>query len=393
MIPPLIFEDDNQEPGLHALIIGVSAYSHLQGGTSKPEDEPMLSLYTSLRQLSGPAKSAKDIADFLIERKGKLVKPLRTLRFLASPSTAEVGPAFEGVKPATTENVKSALTAWRRDARRSDDEVTFFYFSGHGSQLSQTNAVLLLADYLGGQAVLDRTIEVNDIYGGMGASDAVKTIARTQFYFIDACRVGEEVFSKIKPKGACLPWDVFDTGPARRKAAPIFFAALAGEQTKTFVEENTTRFGRRLLNCLRSGGAEQTGSNKWVVTIGHLAQALSRLSVLQNLTAGATVDTFEVNGWGQDRTVIHELDGPPKVPCTFRFNPSDARKGIGLVLDNFTPVPLKFPPELKDPHCAEIVAGMYRMSSMPDNLLSAEPINLEPPSMEITIEPGRISWI
>jgi hypothetical protein len=155
--PPLIFDDGQNQPGVHVLVVGVSAYSYLSGGTSTPAKEPMLSLSRQLAQLSGPAQSARDLADFLISRKDKLVKPLRTLRLLASPSNSEVGPAFNGVLPAKAAHVAKALSAWQADSRRSGDEVSIFYFGGHGTQLSRTNAVLLLEDFLGNLTVFDST--------------------------------------------------------------------------------------------------------------------------------------------------------------------------------------------------------------------------------------------
>jgi hypothetical protein len=142
-VSPPFFNDESNEPGVHALIIGVSAYSHLHGGTNQPDKEPLLGLSRRLAQLAGPAQSAIDLANFLIDRKAKLAKPLRTLRLLASPSDTEAGRSFDGIAPATAELVAKALGDWQMDNRRSEDEVGFFYFGGHGAQISRTNAILL----------------------------------------------------------------------------------------------------------------------------------------------------------------------------------------------------------------------------------------------------------
>lgn len=395
MKPPLIFDDGNRaQPGVHALVVGVSSYSHVNGGTSKPTVEPMASLSKSFRQLIGPAGCARDIADFLIERKDKLTRPLRTLRFLVSPGLNETGTAFQGVQAATADNVAKALLDWRRDAQRSNDEVTFFYFAGHGSQLTQKNALLLLSDFLGGANPFDRTIEVNEIYGGMGVSPATPAIAQTQFYFIDACRVSDPLLlsSGTRPFKTCVPWQVFDTGPSGRTVAPIYYAAAPGEPTKTLTVENSTRFGKRLLQCLRGAGAEKTGGSRWVVTLGQLAKALDRLSKQLNLETGSKIDTFITDSYSELATVIHHVDEPPVVPCIFRFDPSDARKGIGLLLRNFTPTPLSFPAELKDPHREDIPADSYRISSIPPGHLE-ETVPLNPPMIEVQITgKGDVTW-
>ena len=53
--PSLVFKaEDQTTPGLHALLIGVSAYSSLKGGPSQPQNQPNLTLSRSLGQLQDP---------------------------------------------------------------------------------------------------------------------------------------------------------------------------------------------------------------------------------------------------------------------------------------------------------------------------------------------------
>ena len=344
--PSLVFKaEDQTTPGLHALLIGVSAYSSLKGGPSQPQNQPNLTLSRSLGQLIGPAQSAYNVAQFCQARAAKLSKPLRTLRLLASPSPEEQAdnPDLGQFEPATAANVTKALQAWRKDACRSDEEVTLFYFAGHGLQLSAPNTLLLFADFLGGNAMLDHAMEVNTIYNGMEVSKYVQTIARTQFYFIDSCRVGSDVFSQIEIKGTCTPWDVYITGPIIRDAAPIFYATGPGEPAKTLATERTTKFAKRLLRCLKGDGAERVGNGAWAVTIESLIHALKKLSDAENQAAGATIDDADISGWRNGFTVIHMLDEAPKVPCTLTFVPPEVQKGLALVLDNRRSPPLRFP--------------------------------------------------
>ena len=218
------------------------------------------------------------------------------MRLLASPSPEEQAdnPDLGQFEPATAANVTKALQAWRKDACRSDEEVTLFYFAGHGLQLSAPNTLLLFADFLGGNAMLDHAMEVNTIYNGMEVSKYVQTIARTQFYFIDSCRVGSDVFSQIEIKGTCTPWDVYITSPIIRDAAPIFYATGPGEPAKTLATFGATKFAKRLLRCLKGDGAERVGNGAWAVTIESLIHALKKLSDAESTERPARPSTMPI---------------------------------------------------------------------------------------------------
>ena len=151
-----------------------------------------------------------------------------------------------------------------------------------------------------------------------------------------------------------------------RVAAPIFFAAGPGLPTRAVPDELTTRFGQRLIRCLRGGGAEEIGNARWTVTIGQLIKALGKLSRQEDLSKGTqNGDSFEVGHWREQYAVIYDVDEAPKTSCTFRFQPSDARKGLTLILDNLTPEPIRFPPELRDPHVAESLPAFIESHPIP----------------------------
>src|SRR5205823_3752262 len=121
---PLILDERKaiDGPGLHALIIGVSSYDYLSGGTATlapGATKRMRDLAAKIGQLSGPALSAKSLADWMLERREHFGAPLKTVRLLASPSLTEKG--LEGIMPATVNNVVAALTDWRQDASKRND--------------------------------------------------------------------------------------------------------------------------------------------------------------------------------------------------------------------------------------------------------------------------------
>src|SRR5271167_4369222 len=45
---------------------------------------------------------------------------------------------------------------------------------------------------------LDRCVSLSNLFGGMGPSNELPRIARTQFYFVDACRAVPEVLKKYE---------------------------------------------------------------------------------------------------------------------------------------------------------------------------------------------------
>jgi hypothetical protein len=148
---PLIFDERStaRGPGLHALIVGVSYYDFLIGGRKLPPIRKLRPLAKLIPNVSGPAESAKRFADWLINRRENLTAPLRSLRLLCSPSVDEVKRGLVGITPATTQNVADALLGLWQDSQHNND-ITLFYFAGHGAQRSKWDAVLLMQDFLGG---------------------------------------------------------------------------------------------------------------------------------------------------------------------------------------------------------------------------------------------------
>ena len=94
----------NDDPVYHALIIGVSRYTHLVGGTGPLTDEP---LAASLEQLAAAATSAARVAIWIRDHFEHPTAGKGSIRLLVSPSDAEM-PLPEEIEapPATYENVK-----------------------------------------------------------------------------------------------------------------------------------------------------------------------------------------------------------------------------------------------------------------------------------------------
>ena len=140
----LLFDDRpalGANPGVHALVIGVSSYPFLTDGAHAVADP------WGMGQLTSTAASAFKMFEWLERTRAKLPVPLATCRVLLSPSPQE--PHLNGVADAaTTMNVLAAANEWRNDASSNRDNVTFFYFAGHGVQRTKEDAVMCLEDFL-----------------------------------------------------------------------------------------------------------------------------------------------------------------------------------------------------------------------------------------------------
>ena len=100
------------EACVHALVIGVSQYDHLAGGSGPLTTSPLLG---GIGQLSAAATSAARVATWLRDNFTYPEVNLGSVRLLASPSPGEVPlPGGFIPRPATYDEVKNAVYAWRR---------------------------------------------------------------------------------------------------------------------------------------------------------------------------------------------------------------------------------------------------------------------------------------
>ena len=153
------------EACVHALVIGVSKYDHLTGGSGPLTTSPLLG---GMGQLSAAATSATRIANWLRDN------------FDYPRSTGQCSPTGLAVprrgavarrlipRPATYEEVKKAVYAWRRDARATPGNITLLFVAGHGIQTSNEGGILLLQDVAGRPIrPLDRALDLRPIRRGM----------------------------------------------------------------------------------------------------------------------------------------------------------------------------------------------------------------------------------
>jgi hypothetical protein len=309
------------QPGFHALIVGVSSYPFLPG-RGAPDTE----FSFGMRPLSSTSLAAWRIYRWLIDKKDLLSVPLATCRLLLSPSDLELEAQPELIDlalPANLNNFLQCAAAWRTDARTHPENATFFYFAGHGVQRSKDDAVLLLEEFgQGPGGYLRFGISINNLFNGMSPGPSQPNIARSQWYFADACRNLPAQFPNFEKLSTA---DVFNPDIYGRddRRAPIFYAALPDTKAQGIKGEQTL-FCKALLACLEgeageASGPDPGGQTQWQITLASLNAALERkLPVL----AGnyKTEQDFTVGGWVRQMT-LQRLETAPTVEVQLSVEP------------------------------------------------------------------------
>ncbi len=245
----LIVERDIQGAQTHAIIIGVGHYPHLEGGPTPRRNT------LDLKQLTSPPHSALAIAKWLKATYDNPEAPLATVEILVSKGAKKIRiPNERGervtVEQASMANARAAILRWvdRANARR--DNVTVFYFCGHGVAAGLFSGLLLEdfgADH-GGMRLLENVIDLEGLHLGMDLCRA-----RRQVYFIDACRNTPHEIAKLAFHGG-LGDPIFhgyaDLGVNGKRSAPISMHASQGNRprrTKTLRRFSPKRCWRRSM--------------------------------------------------------------------------------------------------------------------------------------------------
>jgi hypothetical protein len=304
---------------------------------------------------------------WLTNTETQLALPLSTCRMLLSPSSGEVvkQPKLRGLAdPATRTAFLREANEWRLDAARHRDGIALFYFAGHGVRRGTEGAILLLEDFgdgVGGE--LDNAIASKSLFDGMAPSNKYPEVARTQFYFIDACQVVPEEAKEFAVMNATAPFDT--PWPTKDdRTAPIFNAAALGTSAYGLKGEDTL-FSRALMKALAGGAGEpfeEQGVPRWRVSITSLSSALAVYLTTEGKVAGVE-QIFNTGGvWGGVDTAIAYLSSTPSVDVVLELTPTDAVKRASLKATDGDgnryplPVPLK-------PHPYPVVwpAGYYTL--------------------------------
>jgi len=316
--------DHANVPGVHALIVGVSSYPNLEGGhTAQPENY-------GLGQLTSAATSAYSVYEGLMQRRTQLAKPLGTCRLLLCPAPSEAD--LPVVDEATLDQFLANADAWREVLKHQDESIAFFYFAGHGVQRGSRDAVLLLRDFnqrSGGR--LMNAVDTGNLHEALSPSQGHCTsIARTQLFFVDACRVEPIEFLKFHrhdttpifdlTRGATVPDD---------RCAPLWFATMPGSIAQA-LPHRQTYFSMALWKGLDLAAynveEDASGGRRWPVGVWQLPQALTYAMEEVLRTYGGRQDVYS-DGPVPRNAVLQYLPHPPEIAVTIQVDPAAATAG------------------------------------------------------------------
>jgi Caspase domain len=371
------------DAGLHVLICGISDYPNLPG-----PGQPDKARGLGMRRLTATALSAYLMLDWVIRahQSGQLAFPLATCRVLLSATPAEqakappLGNTVQPYRPkmaqlgaprCTLKSLQDAAVSWRTDAAQRRDAATLFYFAGHGIQRTRGDQILLLEDFASSSRLLEYAVDLSSLRDGMAPTRATQNIARTQFYFIDACRNLPPVVLSYQQLKAGYVFDVEESGLDDRRA-PVFFAAPPDARAQA-VPTDQTLFAAALLRCL-SGEAAQPprddGNGRemtdWHVTSQSLNRGLKTVLDELNRTWNG-VQSWIADGFGEDAVLCY-LGRAPSVRVRIMVEPEPAVPATRVrVADSLKPATVLWSfPSGGSPHPYQqsLPAGQYDLEAI-----------------------------
>jgi hypothetical protein len=271
-----------------------------------------------LRQLSGPPKSALAFVDFVTSRLRHPAALPGTVELLLSPAQ-EYQYAGRGVAvdAPNLANVAKAFEDWYDRCDSHPDNVALFYFCGHG--VEREAPLLLLEDF--GQSrlsMLANAIDILPTFNGMATC-----LARTQYFFVDACReVPQQLLERLGGSARVLK-DPEVVGDDRDCG---LLMATSGGQKAYGLAGRPTRFTNALIRALDGLGGRLDG-NRWVVDYAGLQRAITVLLRRDDPTAPRQrPQSFGAAG----DAVLQLCAKPPVVPLRVSCLPPDALLSAGV---------------------------------------------------------------
>lgn len=241
---------NGREAGTFAVVIGISAYDHLDGS-----DEAY-----GLDQLSVSALTAYRFFRWLGNEYYCEGKPLAKcwLMLSSTPAERQAEPSMPSTSTPTLDQCRKAMQACYATIKGLDsflveDSRAMFFFSGHGLEMEANRQILLPTDYLDGDNP-DWALSSSNLVTGLWALPLAD-----QVFFIDACRNDGEALRQHNPLGV----KVFKSVPPsqRRQDAESVVIYAAGPGGKawqpTDPQDGVSVFGAALAEALTCGPGMQ----------------------------------------------------------------------------------------------------------------------------------------
>ncbi len=349
----IVHDTGNDGPGTHAVVIGVGAYEHFEDGAG--------ALYKGSRgmgQLDSPPHSARELADWLITTFDNPERPLATVELLISdPASGKYehpDGAILDVDRATAANVVPAVGGWSERAHAHAQNMTVFFFCGHGVSRGSQTALLLEEFGRSSMNLMNDAIDLRGLHRGMKCCQA-----RRQLYFADACRTAAP---KVVPAEGSMGNPIVQGGlppaGAGHCQAPIYYATVEGKQAFGKVGEASV-FTKGLLGSLRGAGADDA-TDDWRVDTILLQKGIDFL-------VKRTVEAADLSGQASPVSElvefeIHRLGHPPIVPVVVNCDPEVANAFANLSCEREGEERARRSPD-PEPWNVDLELGSYRFDA------------------------------
>lgn len=347
----LFFENEEAGAGpkLHALIIGVDHYPHLDGGNAAARKLPPLD------NLHSPSISARKLARWLVDHQSWLNgMTLGSVDLLVAPVPANG--AAEQVSSGHLDAIGASFDTWFDRCNESSQNVAFFYFCGHGLQ---KDALLLLPENFGvfKNSPWMHAIDFDATYLGMS-----NCAAQTQYFIIDACRQwSQSVVHDLNARG--VPLGRADIRKQNPRIAPTLYGAATGLAAFGDAAGDASRLSRAIIDCLE-GKAAVKEIEGWSVDVENLGPAVKALVELGNRSLQKenhqTVDPSIAEFSAPKRSlVLLPANMHPKALVEFDCNPSEAAEHGKFYHRGISPKARQRTARSLGPWAVEVLAGTY----------------------------------
>jgi hypothetical protein len=286
-------------------------------------------------QLKSPPVSARHFARWIIEEYECTDRPLASVRLLLSDKastkfeyTSKNKTISKDVGKADIASLQQAIRTWHKLGKENPEHLLLFYFCGHG--ISDGASLALLTSDFGSDAdaPLNSAFDFRRFHMAME-----ECAARSQCYFIDACRVGSKLLAENQGFAGqpVLNWTGIEPNPGgRMRAGPIFYSTIAGEAAYARPGKPSV-FTEALIQSLSGAGAGDE-DGPWTVKATNLQAALDFLMKEASRELGLPqqqIPTVESMQQMKMNTISQ-----PKVPVIVRVQPEKAHEQATLRCEN-----------------------------------------------------------
>lgn len=316
-------------PGTFAVVIGASRYRHLKKG-----DAPAAQTY-DLGQLHVCALTAHRFFRWLRDGYRNPAAPLAGVWLLMAPSNEEralteaqapdddefVRHITAGVVEPTVAACERAIREWFYEMQQlpqpaSEASRAFFFFTGHGLEVTQEEQILLPSDYLQPPSVPEDAIAVRNLREGLAAIPV-----RDQFFFLDACRNDHQALRALRLTGRPILSQPGSSAVFSSRNLSILYGSASGSQAWSPADpaQGPSIYGRALLEGLRAQDGVQVSCGGTPRECAVLTYSLhefvrNRVTALLQERGAAVKQDVPLSGSRLENPRVTLVDEPPLEP-------------------------------------------------------------------------------